>query len=327
MRIDSSTASALAANNDVHHDLELPPASAASERWPVKTRELHNHHMDSTLWNDFPFRDDDVIVGTYAKSGTTWTQQIVGQLVFAGAEDVPIQEISPWLDLRIMPPDTKEKLEAQTHRRIIKTHLPLDALTFSRRARYIYIARDGRDVVWSFYNHHSNANQMWYDALNDTPGRVGPPIERPDPDIRRYFRRWLEEDGFPLWSYWENIRSWWEFRETPNILLIHFNDLKANLEGEMRRIADFLDCDIAEDRWPVILDHCSFDYMKQHAANVVPLAGAIFEGGASVFINKGVNGRWRDVLTDRDVADYERKAREELGEECAAWLARGARGR
>jgi aryl sulfotransferase len=224
-----------------------------------------------------------------------------------------------------MPPDTKAKLAAQNHRRIIKTHLPLDALTFSARAKYIYIARDGRDVVWSFYNHHANANQLWYDALNNTPGRVGPPIELPDPDIRRYFRRWLEEDGYPIWSYWENVRSWWQAFETPNILLVHFNDLKADLEAEMRRIAAFLDCAIAEKQWPSIVHHCSFDYMKAHAANVAPLGGAIFEGGAAVFINKGVNGRWRDVLTDNDIADYEQKAREELGDECAAWLVRGSR--
>ena len=38
---------------------------------PVKTREIHNHHMDSTIWNDFAFRPDDIILGTYAKSGTT----------------------------------------------------------------------------------------------------------------------------------------------------------------------------------------------------------------------------------------------------------------
>jgi aryl sulfotransferase len=293
--------------------------------WPCKTRELHNHHMDSTAWNDFKFRDDDVIVATYGKSGTTWTQQIVGQLVFTGADNVPIHDISPWLDLRIMPPDTKDKLEAQQHRRIIKTHLPLDALTFSRVARYIYIARDGRDVVWSFYNHHANANQLWYDLLNDTPGRVGPPVERPDPDIRRYFRRWLEDDGFPMWPFWENIASWWAARDVPNVLLVHFNDLKADLEREMRRIGDFLSCDVPENRWPAIVEHCSFGYMKDHAADVAPLGGAIFEGGAGVFINKGVNGRWRDVLTANDNADYERMAHDKLGEQCAAWLANGSR--
>ena len=293
--------------------------------WPRKTRELHNHHMNSTVWNDFAFRDDDVIVATYAKSGTTWTQQIVSQLVFGGAEGIPVHDISPWLDLRIMPPDTKDKLEAQTHRRIIKTHPPLDAVTFSPKAKYIYIGRDGRDVVWSFYNHHANANQLWYDALNLTPGLVGPPIERPDPDIRRYFRRWLEEDGYPIWSYWENIRTWWEARHVPNILLVHFADLKADLEGELRRVAEFLGCDVPEERWPAILEHCSFDYMKRNAANVAPLGGAIFDGGAEVFINKGVNGRWRDVLTQKDIADYERMALEQLGPECAEWLALGTR--
>jgi aryl sulfotransferase len=293
--------------------------------WPRKTRELFNHHMDSTVWNDFRFREDDVIVGTYAKSGTTWTQQIVGQLVFVGADDVPIQEISPWLDLRVMPADTKDRLEAQAHRRIIKTHLPLDALNFSRRARYIYIVRDGRDVAWSLHHHHSSANDLFYKLLNETPRRVGPPIERPDPDVRRYFRAWLEKDGFPIWSFWENISTWWAAREVPNILLVHFNDLKADLEGEMRRIARFLGCEIAEEAWPRILHHCSFEHMKAKAALVAPLGGAIFEGGAGTFINKGVNGRWRDLLTAEEIAAYERMAVEKLGRECADWLAHGSR--
>jgi aryl sulfotransferase len=297
--------------------------TAKSVTWPVKTRELHNHHMDSTIWDRFAFRDDDVIVATYAKSGTTWTQQIVGQLVFAGAPDVPIHEISPWLDLRVMPPETMAQLEAQAHRRIVKTHLPLDALTFSPKAKYLYVARDGRDVVWSLYNHHSNGNDLWYELLNETPGRVGPPMPTPDPDIRSYFRTWLEKDGWPFWGYWDNIRTWWAARDLPNVKLVHFANLKADLEGEMRAIADFLGCDIPEGRWPQILKHCSFDYMKTHAANVAPLGGAIFDGGAQTFINKGVNGRWRDVLTAGDIADYEQAALANLGPACALWLATG----
>ena len=291
--------------------------------WPVKTRDVFNHHMDSTRWDGFRFRDDDVIVATYAKSGTTWTQQIVGQLVFAGADDVNIAEISPWLDLRIMPPDTAAKLEAQQHRRIIKTHLPLDALVFSPRAKYLYIGRDGRDVVWSMYNHHANANQLWYDALNLTPGLVGPPIGRPDPDIRAYFRNWLQNDGAPFWPYWENIATWWQARHLPNVRLVHFNALKADLEGEMRKIAAFLGVDIPQERWPTILEHCSFDYMKANADKVAPLGGAIFEGGGKTFINKGTNGRWRDVLSAAEIQAYERRAVAELGPECAEWLATG----
>lgn len=291
--------------------------------WPQKTRDFHNHHMDSTIWDRFVFRDDDVIVATYAKAGTTWMQQIVGQLVFAGAEDVALHEISPWLDLRIMPPDTMDKLEAQQHRRIIKTHLPLDALTFSPKAKYVYVARDGRDVVWSLYNHHVSANDLWYELLNETPGRVGPPIGRPDPDVRAYFRNWLQHDGEPFWPFWENIATWWGARDVPNVRLVHFNALKADPEGEIRAMAEFLGCEIPAERWPAIFEHCSFDYMKAHATEVAPLGGAIFDGGAGAFIHKGVNGRWRDVLSAGESRAYERKALAELGPACAEWLATG----
>lgn len=302
--------------------MAIAPATRTQVTWPIKTRDLHNHHMDSTIWDRFAFRDDDVMA-TYAKSGTTWTQQIVGQLIFAGAADVEINMLSPWLDLRVMPPDTLDQLEAQTHRRVIKTHLPVDALTFSPRAKYLYVARDGRDVLWSLYNHHASGNDLWYQLLNETPGRVGPPIGKPDPDIRRYFLHWLEADGAPFWSYWDNIATWWAARDLPNVRLVHFNALKADPEGEMRAIADFLDCDIPEARWPAILEHCSFDYMKQNAQTVAPMGGAIFDGGAQSFINKGVNGRWRDVLTAADCAAYESRALAELGPDCADWLATG----
>jgi aryl sulfotransferase len=63
--------------------------------WPRKQRELHNHHFDSTIWNDFKFRDDDIVIATYGKSGTTWVQQIVGQLLFNGAEEISVAELSP----------------------------------------------------------------------------------------------------------------------------------------------------------------------------------------------------------------------------------------
>jgi aryl sulfotransferase len=291
--------------------------------WPRKTRDVHNHHMDSTIWNDFAFRDDDVIVATYAKSGTTWTQQIVSQILFDGQEDLPVHAMSPWLDLRIMPPNTKEMLAAQEHRRIIKTHLPLDALVFSPKAKYLYVARDGRDVVWSMYNHHAGANDFWYQALNETPGLVGPKIDKPNPDIRQYFLDWMTQDGVPFWPFWENIASWWEARHLPNVKLVHFADLKRDLEGQMREIADFLEVDIAEDRWPTIIGHCTFDYMKAHAENVAPLGGAIFEGGAKTFVNKGVNGRWKDVLSPADSLAYEQMAIDRLGPECARWLMSG----
>jgi aryl sulfotransferase len=92
----------------------------------------------------------------------------------------------------------------------------------------------------------------------------------------------------------------------------------------MRRIARFLDIPIDESRWPDIVSYCRFEWMKQNATMSVPLGGAFWDGGAQVFINKGVNGRWSDTLTAADNAEYEARALRELGPECARWLANGS---
>ena len=112
-------------------------------------------------------------------------------------------------------------------------------------------------MVWSLHNHHANANQTWYEALNDTPGRVGPPIEPPPDDIRVYWRDWLERDGYPFWSFWDNLRTWWEIRGLPNVMFVHFAHLKADMPGMMRKIAAFLDIPIREERWDAIVEACS----------------------------------------------------------------------
>ena len=292
--------------------------------WPEKTKEMHNQHIDSTFWNGFKFRDDDIIISTYAKSGTTWMQQIISQMLFNGETDIDTQAMSPWIDFRVPPKEVKlAAVEAQTHRRFIKTHLPVEALVYSPKAKYIYIGRDGRDVLWSLYNHHLNGNEAMYDALNKTPGLVGPPLEPPTDDIREYWHTWLAKDGFPYWSFWENVRSWWAIRDLPNLILVHFETLKRNMPAEMRRIAAFLDIPIDESKWDTIVEHCTFDWMKNNGEKIVPLGGAVWKGGVKTFINKGTNGRWKETLSPAESAEYEGKALAELGSECAHWLATG----
>jgi aryl sulfotransferase len=297
---------------------------AESYARPVKSREIHNNHMDSTIWNEFAFRDDDIVIATYAKAGTTWMQQIVAQLVFDGAEGVNVPDLSPWVDMRIPPREVKlAALEAQTHRRFMKTHLPVDAFVFRPEVKHLYIARDGRDVIWSMHHHHKSFVPEFYDLLNNFPGLVGPRLEPPVDDPRRYFFDWLDDDGFPVWSFWESVGSWWAIRALPNVMLVHFNDLKADLEGSIRRIADFLEITPSTDKWPAILEHCTFDYMKANADSISPAGGVFFEGGGKTFINQGSNGRWRDALTAEDSARYEARALTEFGPDCARWVKDG----
>jgi aryl sulfotransferase len=292
--------------------------------WPQKTREMHNNHIDSTVWNDFKFRDDDIIISTYAKSGTTWMQQIVSQMLFAGDTEQNTQEMSPWIDFRLPPKEVKlPAVEAQAHRRFVKTHLPVEALVYSPKAKYIYIGRDGRDVLWSLYNHHLMGNEAMYHAINDSPGRVGPALDPPTGDIREYWHTWLAQDGYPYWSLWENVRSWWAIRDLPNVLFVHFDVLKKHMPEEMRRIAKFLEIPIDEAKWPMIVEHCTFEWMKEHGEKIVPLGGVLWKGGTKTFINKGTNGRWKDTLSAQESAEYEARALAELGPECARWLATG----
>lgn len=293
--------------------------------WPKKTRELHNHHMDSTRWNGFEFRDGDIIIGTWAKAGTTWAQQIVSQLVFNGAEDIEVLDLSPWVDLRVLPfEEIMGGIHAQTHRRFLKTHLPVDALVFSPKAKYIYLGRDGRDVVWSLYHHHACMTPQFLSMLSDTPGLIGPPLGPPKDDIVEYFRDWLAGDGSPYWPFWSHVQSWWDIRHLPNVLLLHFGELKADMPAGIRRVAEFLEIDVDETRWPAIVEHCTFDYMKKNAAKLSKMFDQeIFRGGLTNFVNKGTNGRWRDLLSAEDIANYEKAARENLSADCAHWLATG----
>jgi Sulfotransferase domain. len=294
-------------------------------KYPTKEREHWHHLLDSSVWNEFKFRDDDIVINAYSKSGTTWVQQIVAQLIWMGAESINVSEVSPWLDCRFpSQAERLEQIESQTHRRFIKSHLPVDTLLFSPKAKYIYVGRDGRDVLWSLYNHHRNFKKEVIRDIDWVPERVGPPLGEAPSSVIEYFRDWLTKDGYPWWPYWSHIQSWWEIKDLPNVRLLHFSNLKRDMPAEIRRIAIFLGITIDETKWEAILEHCSFDYMKAHAAQSVPFGGSLFEGGAETFMHKGVNDRWKDMLTAEDIEHYEQVAREKLGVDCADWLSTGA---
>ena len=289
--------------------------------WPRKTRELQTYLMDSTRWNDFRFRDDDIVIATWSKSGTTWMQQILSQLVFNGAADVYGQALSPWIDFQIMA-NAVEIAEAQTHRRFLKTHLPLDALVFSPRAKYLYIGRDARDVAWSLHHHFRSftpfARAMFAESGKRT-GTVLPPMPE---DPREFYLGWLADDGTWQPSFWHHVQSWWHARDVPNLMFVHYANLKADLPGEMRRIARFLEIEIDEARFPQMLRHCSVEHMKERAAGVEFL-GLMFDGGGRTFVNKGTNGRWRDMLTADEIARCDEVAAAKLTPDCAHWLKTG----
>ena len=305
-----------------------------SESLPQRTRTYRCHHLDSTRWDEVVPRPDDVIIATSLKAGTTWTQRIVSLLVFQTVElPKTLHWVSPWPDCRFIigRADMKEVVEGLTHRRFLKTHLPLDALPYWKSAKYIYVGRDTRDVFMSTWNHVRAYTPFARELLN---GGENPPqepfLDTPE-DIREFWRLWMtrgaypwESDGYPYWSHHRHARTYWDFRHLPNLLHVHYNDLKADLPGEMRRIARFLDIDVAEAKWATLVDAATFAGMKRDTAFLGDEMGMIFEGGADRFLYKGTNDRWRDVLTADDLALYEAAAARTLTPELKRWLEGGA---
>jgi aryl sulfotransferase len=307
---------------------------------PRKSRELETRIMDSRRWNDFAFRDGDIVVDTWAKSGTTWMQEIVGQMILGAPDAVVGPAISPWLDMVLHPMDEVERLlDAQSHRRVIKSHLPLDALMWSPKAKYIFVGRDVRDVAWSMYNHQRSYTDGFLDGLNARPDSLGPKMSRPSCGVREYYLYFIETGGVfepgagvpyggdtAISEFWAHTQGFFDHRRAPNLLLVHYNNLKADLPAEIRRIAKFLDLEIDEDLLPKVVEHCAIDRMRATAASNPQFDAGIrmvFNGGADAFFYKGTNGRWRDVLAPEEIDRADEIAAARLTPDCAHWLRTG----
>jgi aryl sulfotransferase len=276
---------------------------------------------DGTRWADYNHRPGDIFVCASPKCGTTWMETIVASLLwpdgnFPGA----VIEMGPWFDGRIFDfAELSARLEAQTHRRYIKTHTPADGIPIFDTASYIVVARDGRDAFISFVNHLTHLRDDLIESLNAEAMAEGlDPVIKFRGDIHGFFDRWIT-DAPPL----RYLASWWDLRNEPNVLFVHYNDLQADLDGEMNRVAGFLNIDIPAALWPGVVERCTFECMRKDA-NKIGNFRRLFEGGAESFFFKGTNGRWREVLAEGELQRYRDRAEELLTSEAAHWLEHGS---
>lgn len=292
-------------------------------------REIRSWAFDSRRWSRYVPRSDDIIIATYPKCGTTWMQRIVAMLVFLSPKPRPLPTLSPWLESRRDPIERViADLDAQTHRRFIKSHLPFDALPLYDEVRIIHVTRDGRDACASFFNHvqaytpHALAQ---LDRIGAEDTSIGRPFPRAPANLRTFYLNWLATKGSvgpaPGLDFFAFERSFWAERARSNLLLVHYNNLRSDLAGEMRRIAAFLGIACPPALMNELVEAASFDAMRRDGDQLLPNARVGFEGGAARFLFKGTNGRWRDVLTADDVTLYEARAGACFARECQAWVA------
>ena len=301
------------------------------------SREVVNMMVDSRLWGDLKPRADDIIVATYPKCGTTWTQRIVDLLVFQSPEPRRFGANSPWLDATFFAPHAVNlaNLEGQTHRRYIKSHLPFDALPIYDTVKYIHTARDGRDACLSMHNHMLGMKPEILAGRARAAPTDGPPPSPPPPtpqDPREYFLTWMDtaetgaSSGAADLPYCEFEQTYWDERGRENLLMVHYADLKADLEGEMRRISEFLEIDTPATLLPQLAEAARFETMKRQGEEMMPELRNAFDHGSERFINKGENGRWKSILNDGDLARYDALVGAKLSPGLRAWLHQGRLG-
>jgi len=272
----------------------LLKAAAAVVQWLANLLSAAAHKLQWVRLAHLEFvpRPDDVFIVTYPRSGTTWMQMVLYQLTTDGDMGFPhIYEYCPWFER-----SNRSGLgfEARPSPRLFKSHLPYGKIP-KGPCKYIYVARDGKDVAVSYYHLQRNYN-----------GFEGTFTEFFD----RYLRGKLE-----FGSWFEHVQGWWRHHSDPNVLFLRYEELLGDLEGCLRRVIAFCGFEIAPERFPTILERCSFAFMKQHESQFDPVTGASWEQGAQgkAFLRTGRTGDWKGQLSPEQAARFDRAFDRHLG--------------
>lgn len=282
---------------------------------------------DSTRWLDFDFRDNDIVISTRSKSGTTWVQLICALLIFETTDlPRPLAELSPWLDWLVVPKaDLFDDLEAQTHRRFIKTHTPLDGLPSDERVTYIVVARHPLDAAVSLYHQSHNLDRRRIAELTDNPDLAKP---KQLPPLGRWLLSWIRSDATAqddLESFdgvFHHLTDAWGRNGESNVVLVHYADLLHDLNGEMQRIAALLGIDMASERVAELAQAATFESMRANADKLVPDPAAVLRD-TSRFFRSGRSGAGTDALSSAAIAAYHARASRTAPPDLLAWLHRG----
>jgi aryl sulfotransferase len=291
-------------------------------REPVRYRSAEE---DSARWTGFPFRAGDIVISTRSKSGTTWVQMISALLIFQSPDlPAPLAELSPWVDWLVIQRDEMfDRLAAQQHRRFVKTHTPLDGIPLDPRATYLVVARHPLDMAVSLYHQGDNLDRARVRQLTGQPEPARP--RPPQLPVHDWLLEWIDEDFTPqeqldsLPGVMWHLSDAWGRRSEPNIVLVHYDALSADLESEMRRLAELLGIAVPERTWPALVAAATFERMRASADRLAPDPPGVLKDKAA-FFRRGKSGSGRELLSSDELARYHARAVQLAPSSLLTWL-------
>lgn len=290
-----------------------------TDQFPQCDQVYDTDVSNSEIWSRFEQRSDDIIISTPPKCGTTWMQSICGLMVFEDPDANPgIGTTSKWLDSKFNDEaEVMAELEDQTHRRYIKTHTPLDGITYDKDCTYICVYRHPIDVVFSLQSHLKN---MKNDGLKRYIAD----------DINVAFQSFANQPthadqniGETVESLVNHYKSFAKWQALPNIHMFHYADMSRDLRASISRLSEILCCDFDDEVIDEITSATTFSNMKKNANKFAPSVDRDIWKDNAQFFASGTSKKWEGILSEQSLEMYHNRMSELLTPEEVAWLENG----
>lgn len=237
---------------------------------------------DLRLFATFKTRPGDVIIGSYPKSGTMWLAEIVRGITKSkrSAKEAPMFfEIADY-----------EQLEALPSPRYMLTHLPFTLMPrdSENNLKYIYIARNPRDVAVSTYHFLQKIRSF---------------------GVIKVFSNWEDflehflKGEVPGGSYFDHVLGWWVHKDDRNVLFLKYEDLKKDLQGQVKIIAEFLGYQFSDEEVKEIAEKCTFQAMSSNSNTAIHKLAKFVNQGSH--LRKGIVGDWKNHFSDEQLEQFQ----------------------
>ncbi|XP_064393465.1 LOW QUALITY PROTEIN: amine sulfotransferase-like [Halichondria panicea] len=285
---------------------EVYVAAPGIEGWSYKGLVVPHFMTPKSIADlaSLPLDPSDVWIVSYPKAGQTWTQNIVKLIRSKGEKDgVELQHSIPFAECNSEENSFLGKVDYNLPKpRAFKSHLTYDLMPCGKPSttpcKYIYVARNPKDVVVSYFFHT-------YRLM----------IRRDAPfDLKLFFRNYVY--GNLLYGdFFDHVLSWWSHRNEDNVLFLMFEDMKKDPRAAITRIATFIGADVSDEVIDKVVAETSFDSMKKdETANFsfVDKYLTATNPDSGAFMRKGEVGDWKNHLTPEQSAEIDQLCEEKL---------------
>ncbi|MEE4188962.1 MAG: sulfotransferase domain-containing protein [Roseobacter sp.] len=289
---------------------------------PARTRDYIGPVTDTRIWDDFDLRLDDVVLSTPPKCGTTWSQAIIMMLLHGrAAQGTPVWKDSHWLDCGFRDQSClKTQLDAQTHRRCIKSHTPFDGIPFNPDVTYITVYRHPIDLHFSLEKHVANMTSDVLDFMYPS-------------DSATAFDRFLEApatmagtDDLTLASFLHHYHSFAKWSHLPNVHMFHYADLTRDIRGQITAYAQVLGSSVPPELLEEIVRDSSFASMKNITRQHKRTDGNGPFADDTKFFDSATSNKWVGRLSESQLQSYRDKITLMAGANDVEWLEKGSSG-